>query len=90
MLGEVVVATAAGDGADGFVLGEDEFENSASVVVETSDNSHVGGDLLGEALGFEEIKDEIEFGETLLEGRVVDFEIGEILDDFGARAVEVD
>lgn len=84
MLGEVVVATAASNGADGFVFGENEFENGAGVIVETSDDGHVGGDLLGEALGFEEIEDEVEFGKALLEGGVVDFEIGEFFDDFGA------
>ena len=90
MLGEVVIATAASDGADGFVLGEDEFENGASIVVEAADDGHVGGDLLGETLGFEKIEDEVEFGEALLEGGVVDFEIGEFFDDFGAGAVEID
>ena len=88
MLSEVVVSTAAGDGADGFVLGKDEFENGASVIVEATDNGHIGGDLLGETLRFEEIKDEVELGEALLEGGVVNFEIGEFFDDFGAGAVE--
>ena len=75
MLGEVVVATATGDGADSSVFREDEFENSASVVVEAADDSHVGRDLLGETLGFEEIKDEVELSEVLLEGGVIDVEI---------------
>ena len=46
MLGEVVVTTASGDGADVFVLGKDEFEYGASVIVEAADDLHVGTDLV--------------------------------------------
>ena len=88
MLGEVVVTTATGDGADGFVFRENELENGTSVIVEAADDGHVGGDLLGEALRFEKIEDKVELGEALLEGGVVNFEIGEFFDDFGAGAVE--
>lgn len=89
MLGEVVVATTAGDGTDVLILGEDELEDGAGVVVEATDDFEVGFDLLLEAFGFEEVEGLVEFGEALLISVVVDFEIAKLLDDFGAGTVKV-
>ena len=45
MLGKVIVATAASNGTDVFVFGQDKLENGTSVVVETADDLKVGFDL---------------------------------------------
>lgn len=52
MPGEVIVASTAGDGADVFVLGKDEFKDGAGVIVETADDFHVGGNLVFQTSGF--------------------------------------
>ena len=37
---------------------------------------------------FEEVEDEVEFGETLFISLIVDFKVAEALHDFGAGAME--
>ena len=72
------------------MLGENEFENGAGVVVEATDDFHVGFDLVFLAHGFEEVKDLVEFGDACLVGFVGDFEVVELLDYERTFAVKID
>ena len=90
MTGEILITATASDGTDILVFGQDEFENSAGVIIEAADDFHVGFDLIFEVERFEVIKDLVEFGEAFAEGGVVDFEISKFFDNGGARTMEVD
>ena len=55
------------------MLGQDEFKDGASVVVEATNDGEIGGNLVLESYGFKQAKDLIEFGNALFEGGVFNF-----------------